>query len=188
MTEAWNLWTVPNAVSLVRLAGVVPFWWLVVNDLPLAAFALVVLAGATDWIDGYLARRLNQTSRFGQLLDPLVDRVYIASTLLGLAWLGYLPWWLLILVVLRDVILLVVIPLLGGSLRAPVTYVGKTATFSLMWGFPLLLWTDVPGFFGSAVTAIGWAFALWGTALYWWAGAQYLDRAARGTEKPRPIR
>lgn len=183
MSEPLRPWTLPNLISFVRLLGIVPFWWCVLNDQPVGAFIIVVLAGATDWIDGYLARRLAQQSRLGQLLDPLVDRVYIAATLLGLGWLGYVPWWLLGIVVARDLLLAVLVPLLGGSLRAPVTYLGKTATFALMWGFPLLLWAGVPGAFAAIVTAIGWAFALWGVGLYWWAGAQYLARAAHtGTQ------
>lgn len=179
MGSEWRPWTIPNAISMIRLLGVLPFWWCVVNDRPLGAFAIVVLAGATDWIDGYLARRLSQHSRLGQLLDPLVDRVYIASTLVGLGWLGFVPWWFLGVVIARDVLLAVLVPILGGSLKAPVTYMGKTATFALMWGFPLLLWSGIDGVFASTVTAIGWAFTLWGLGLYWWAGAQYVARAAR---------
>lgn len=184
----WRPWTVPNAVSVIRLLGIVPMWWCIFHDLPLGAFLIVVVAGATDWIDGYLARALSQESRVGQLLDPLIDRIYIASTLLGLGWLGYVPWWLLGVVIARDLLLAVAIPLLGGELRAPVTYVGKTATFALMWGFPLLFWSGVGGVAGSVITAIGWAFAVWGIGLYWWAAAQYLARAVRNGGTTRAIR
>jgi cardiolipin synthase len=175
-----RIWTIPNLLSFARLLGVPVFLWLIlVPQADVAAFVLLVVAGASDWVDGYLARRLNQRSRLGVLLDPLADRLYIAATLLGLALRGIIPWWLVAVLVARELFLLTLLPRLrrSGRVALPVTYVGKSATFALLWGFPLLLLGGIPGF-GVAAAAFGWAFALWGTYLYWWAGLRYARLAA----------
>lgn len=172
--------TIPNALSLARLLGVPVFLWLVLaQQADVAAFVLLVVAGLTDWLDGYLARRLNQRSRVGVLLDPLADRLYIAATLLGLALRSIIPWWLVVILVLRELLLLALLPRLrrSGRWALPVTYVGKAATFALLWGFPALLLSALPTV-GEAVAMAGWAFALWGTFLYWWAGIRYVQQAA----------
>ncbi len=175
-SEPWNVWTVPNLVSFLRLLGIPLFLWLVlVEEADVAAFVVLVLAGASDWIDGYLARRLDQRSRFGVLLDPAVDRLYILATLVGLALRDVIGWWLVVILLSRDLFLLVLVPMLRGSGRIalPVTYVGKTGTFALFWGFPVLLLGSLPGVLGTTLSVCGWAFALWGTFLYWWAGIRY---------------
>lgn len=177
-----TIMTVPNAISLLRLLGVPLFLWLLlVQEMDVAAFLVLVAGGVSDWLDGYLARRLNQQSPLGEVLDPLIDRLYIAATLVGLALRGFVPWWLLLLLVSRDVVLLGLIPVLRkqGRVALPVTYVGKTGTFALLWGFPLLLLGVFPYPWGATVVAIGWAFALWGTFLYWWAGLRYIQIALR---------
>jgi len=175
----FRIWTVPNALSLGRLLGIPIFLWLVlVEQADLWAFAVLVIAGASDWFDGYLARRLNQRSRVGEILDPLVDRLYILATLVGLALRDIIGWWLVALLVGRDVLLLVLLPALrrSGRIALPVTFVGKAGTFALLWGFPLLLLGALPGMFGTVVTAFGWGFALWGTYMYWWAGIRYAQQ------------
>lgn len=174
-----RIWTIPNVISFARLLGVPVFLWLVlVPHADTAAFVLLVLAGASDWVDGYLARRLNQRSKLGVLLDPVADRLYIAATLVGLALRGIVPWWLVAILVLRELLLIALLPQLRrhGRVALPVTYVGKAATFSLLWGFPLLLLSASPGI-GTTAAALGWAFALWGTYLYWWAGLRYAQQA-----------
>lgn len=180
MTE--RVWTVPNVLSMARLAGIPLFLWLVlVREADVWAFVVLVVAGASDWFDGYLARRLNQQSRLGELLDPLVDRLYILATLIGLALRDVIGWWLVALLVGRDLLLLVLLPWLrrSGRIAIPVTFVGKAGTFALLWGFPLLLLGTLPGTWGTAFTAFGWAFALWGTYLYWWAGFRYAREMIR---------
>lgn len=180
-----RIWTIPNALSLLRLLGVPLFLWLViVAQADLAAFALLVLAGITDWLDGAIARWTGQFSKLGTLLDPLADRLYIAATLIGLAVRSFIPWWLVILLALRDVMLLGLLPILRrrGMLAMPVTLLGKAATFCLLWGFPFLLLGGQPGALGIFAGVCGWAFALWGTVLYWWAG---LDYAAKGLRMAR---
>lgn len=174
-----RVWTVPNVISFARLLGVPVFLWLVlVPHADTAAFVLLVVAGASDWVDGYLARRLDQRSELGVLLDPIADRLYIAATLIGLAVRSIIPWWLVGLLVARELFLLTLLPRLRrhGRVALPVTYVGKAATFCLLWGFPLLLLAENPTF-GTAAAAFGWAFALWGTYLYWWAGLRYAQQA-----------
>lgn len=177
-----RIWTIPNALSLLRLLGVPLFLWLViVAQADLAAFALLVVAGVTDWLDGAIARWTGQFSKLGTLLDPLADRLYIAATLIGLAARSFIPWWLVILLALRDVMLLGLLPILRrrGMLAMPVTLLGKAATFCLLWGFPFLLLGAQPGALGIFAGVCGWAFALWGTVLYWWAG---LDYAVKGLQ------
>jgi cardiolipin synthase len=172
--------TFPNALSFARLLGVPVFLWLVlVPEADGWAFAVLAVAGASDWVDGFLARALNQRSHLGILLDPLADRLYIAATLVGLALRGIIPWWLVLLLAARELMLLSLLPMLrrSGRLALPVTYVGKAATFCLLWGFPLLLLGGSPSWAGTFATACGWAFALWGTALYWWAGIRYVQQA-----------
>jgi cardiolipin synthase len=174
--------TIPNIISVARLLGVPLFLWLIlVAEADVWAFVVLVIGGASDWLDGYLARRLNQFSRLGEILDPAIDRLYIAATLVGLALREFIPWWLLGLLVARDVLLLALLPALRrrGRIALPVTYVGKTGTFALLWGFPLLLLGGLPFPVGAAIVAIGWAFALWGTFLYWWAGVRYAQMAFR---------
>lgn len=171
-----RIMTIPNAISFLRLLGIPLFLWLVlVKEFDIFAFLVLVVAGATDWIDGYLARKLDQQSRIGELLDPLADRLYIAATVIGLAIRGFIPWWLVGLIAARDLMLLFAIPMLKKLQMAalPVTYVGKSGTFALLWGFPLFLLSGLQGPWGSLCGALAWAFSLWGTYLYWWAGVRY---------------
>jgi cardiolipin synthase len=174
--------TIPNALSVLRLLGVPLFLWLLLG--PHAdVWALIVLAvsGFTDWADGALARALNQTSKLGALLDPLADRLYILATLIGLVLRDIVPWWLVAVIVGRDLILALVIPVLAryGFAPLPVHYLGKAATFNLLYAFPLLLLASRDGTLATIAAPIAWAFTLWGTALYLWAGWLYLTQAAR---------
>ena len=174
-----RIWTVPNILSFIRLLGIPLFLWLVlVEQADVWAFVVLVVASASDWLDGALARALNQTSKLGALLDPLADRLYIAATIIGLALRGIIPWWLVLALALRDVMLLLLLPALRrrGMLALPVTLLGKAATFCLLWGFPALLLGSVGGAIGTFGLICGWAFSLWGTALYWWAGLDYVRR------------
>jgi cardiolipin synthase len=175
-----RLWTIPNALSTLRLLGVPVFLYLVLG--PHAdGWALIILmvSGATDYLDGKLARMLNQTSALGALLDPLADRLYIASTLIALTIRGIVPWWLLVILVLRDVALLTTVPGLrrmGFGNALPVHFLGKAATFNLLYAFPLLLATTGDTWFATACRPVAWAFAVWGTALYWYAAVLYFQQ------------
>ena len=176
-----RVWTIPNAISAARLAGVPVFLWLVLGPrTPTAdywAVALLILAGASDWLDGKLARALNQGSRLGEVLDPLADRLYIAATIVALAVRQIIPWWLVAILALREVVVGVALAVLkrrAGFGTLHVSLVGKTATLCLLYAFPLLFLGDHPGWGGTLARVIGWAFAIWGTVLYWWAAALYL--------------
>lgn len=176
-TSADRIWTIPNAMSFARLLGVPVFLWLLlVEHADGWAFVLLVLAGISDWLDGAVARATGQLSRLGELLDPLADRLYIAATVIGLAVRGIIPWWLVVILAARDVMLLGLLPYLRrrGMLALPVTLVGKAATFCLLWGFPFLLLSTASGTLGTWASVLGWGFAAWGVGLYWWAGISYL--------------
>jgi len=172
--------TVPNALSLLRLLLVPVFAWLIISGHDGWAVFVLAVSGITDYLDGTLARRWGQESRVGQLLDPLADRLYILAILLGLGWREIIPWWLVVVIVGRDVLLgLTVIPALAryGYGPLPVNFTGKAATFCLLWAFPFLLLGSAGGTLGEIGRPVGWAFALWGVGLYWWAGVLYVRQA-----------
>lgn len=174
--------TVPNLLSMARLLGVPVFLWLIlVPEADGWAVLLLLVAGATDWLDGYLARKWNQISRLGQLLDPIADRLYILATLIGLLLRGIIPWWLVALLVSRDIVMAIVLAVLKrqGITGLPVHFIGKAATFNLLYAFPLLLLGDGPGTLALICKVLGWAFAIWGTALYWWGAVLYIEQARR---------
>jgi cardiolipin synthase len=171
-----RVWTVPNLLSVLRLAGVPLFLWLVLG--PEAdgwALALLAVAGVTDFLDGFLARRLGQTSKVGQVLDPVADRLYILAVVVGLALRDVIPWWVALSLPLRDLLLWGLVPLLRtrGYSALPVHFLGKAATFNLLYAFPLLLLGDGDGTVATLANVFGWAFTIWGIGLYWWAGILY---------------
>src|SRR6266496_4747461 len=137
--------TIPNVLSLLRLIGVPVFLWLLLGPhADIAALILLAVSGFSDWADGALARRLNQTSRLGVLLDPAADRLYILATLIGLTLRHIIPIWIAAVIVGRDVLLGLTLPVLRrhGYGPPPVHYLGKAATFNLLYAFPLLLLAD----------------------------------------------
>jgi cardiolipin synthase len=190
--------TIPNALSALRLAGVPVFLWLVLGPhYDGAAFLVLAASGITDYLDGKLARLLGQSSKLGALLDPTADRLYIVSTMVALTIRGIVPVWLLIVLLARDVVLLGFGPVLlrmGYGIALPVHFLGKAATFNLLYAFPLLLLTTGHSWLATAARPVAWAFVIWGTVLYWWAIALYAvqvrqlraaDRAAAATLNPR---
>lgn len=168
--------TVPNALSLLRLVLVPVFCWLILVGHDGWALTVLAVSGVSDYLDGMLARRWGQVSRIGQLLDPAADRLYIISTLVGLALRDVIPWWLVVVLVSRDVLLSLTVPVLArhGYGPLPVHTLGKAATFNLLYAFPLLLLAEVGGRLGAVIQPIAWAFVWWGTALYWWAACLYV--------------
>jgi cardiolipin synthase len=170
------VFTLPNLLSVLRLAGVPLFLWLVLGPEE-DAWALVVLmvSGVTDFLDGWLARKLDQQSVLGQILDPVADRLYILAVVVGLALRDIIPWWLALSLPLRDLLLWGLVPLLRtrGYSALPVHFLGKAATFNLLYAFPLLLLGDGDGTLATLADVFGWAFAVWGIGLYWWAGVLY---------------
>lgn len=173
--------TLPNLLSALRLAGAPLFLWLILGpERDGLALLVLMFSGFTDWADGWLARKLNQGSRLGQLLDPAADRLYILFTLIGLTGRDIIPLWLTIALVARDGVLIACVPrlkALGYGPALPVHYLGKAATFNLLYAFPFLLLSDGAGPMTGIQTfaaVFGWAFAIWGTGLYWWAGILYV--------------
>ena len=179
--------TIPNLLSTARLAGVPLFLWLILQPefggTKADGWALLVLAlsGISDYLDGKLARRWNQVSEVGRILDPAADRLYIISTLVGLTWRDILPLWLAVVIVARELMVGFALLVLRRHGYGPlqVSFVGKAATLNLMYAFPLLLLSDGSGWPATLAAIFGWAFAGWGTSLYWWAGILYVVQVRR---------
>lgn len=182
--------TVPNLLSLLRLAGVPLFLWLLLG--PQAdGWAIVVLAvsGVTDYLDGKAARWLNQHSRLGAMLDPAVDRLYVLATLVAFLIREIVPWWVVAVIVARDLVLALCLPILRrrGYGVFTVTYLGKAATFALLYAFPLLLVAQGDSLFATIARPIGYAFITWGVALYVWTGLLYLAQFVLAMRVPRSV-
>ncbi|GAA1086418.1 MULTISPECIES: CDP-diacylglycerol--glycerol-3-phosphate 3-phosphatidyltransferase [Kitasatospora] len=177
--------TIPNLLSMARLVGVPIFLWLILwpvfggpeND----GWAIVVLmlSGVSDYLDGKLARRWGQVSRLGQILDPAADRLYVLSTLVGLTWREILPLWVTVVLLARELFIGSLLPILNRHGYGPlqVSFLGKAATFNLMYAFPLLLLGNGESWLATVAEPVSWAFIWWGTVLYWWAGILYAVQA-----------
>lgn len=168
--------TVPNALSVLRLLGIPLFLWLLLverND----AWALVVLmvSGFTDWLDGKLARLLNQQTTLGALLDPAADRLYMIVIPIALGVRGIVPWWVIVLLIGREVVLACTVPFLRsrGITALPTLYLGKAATMALMYALPILLAGALDNWLGAVMHPLGWAFLIWGLGMYWWTLVLY---------------
>lgn len=142
---------------------------------------MLAVAGVTDYLDGKLARRLGQTSKLGVLLDPLADRLYIVSTLIAFVVRDVMPLWLAVLILGRDLVLALCLPVLRHYRYPPlqVHYLGKAATFNLLYAFPLLLLADGQGTIAAVAEPIAYAFTAWGVGLYLWSGLLYLLQVLR---------
>jgi len=174
--------TIPNILSFLRVLGVPLFLWLLlVQEADGRAFVLLAVSSFTDWLDGKIARATGQITRLGQLLDPIADRLYIAAAIIGFAIRGLIPWWLLVVLLGRDVVMAVVMLRLKrhGVVGLPVHFLGKAATFFLLLGFPLLLLGGFEGWVAEAALVLGWALLLWGTVLYWYAALLYIEQSQR---------
>jgi len=186
-----RIWTVPNVLSMLRLAGVPLFlYWALVTEQDGRAILLLMAAGASDYFDGLIARRWQQFTRLGQLLDPAADRLYILATLLALVVRDGLPLWWALALIGRDVVLACFLPVLrrAGHGPLPVHFLGKAATFNLLYAFPMLL-AAVPGNEGllaDVFRPMGWAFATWGSVLYLWAGVLYVVQVRQVVREAPP--
>lgn len=181
MEESTRIWTLPNVISFLRLALIPVFGYLILTEQDVAAIVVLMVAGFTDWLDGALARRLNQVTVLGRLLDPAADRLYILVTLIGLAVRQFIPWWLVAVIVSRELVIIACQAVLRsrGFGYLQVHMAGKAATFALMYAFPLLLLGTLGGTLGYLATVLGWAFALWGVGLYWVAAGIYVAQTVR---------
>ena len=175
------MFNIPNTLTLLRALGVPLFLYLfLVAQLPVASFLVITMGAITDYLDGKIARALNQTSEFGAKFDPTVDRLYIAAVIIAFAIKDYLPWWLVISIIARDLILAIVIisQRIRGIAFLPVTFLGKAATFNLLYAFPFLLLADL-NLIGIWCYRAGWAFAIWGISLYFYTGMQYFIKGVK---------
>ena len=168
--------SVPNALTFLRFLGIPLFIYLTLK-VEADGWAIVVLAigGATDYFDGKLARAWNQTSRLGELADPAIDRLYILAILIVFLIRDIVPTWMIVIIVGRDIVLALITIVMTRKGIAPftVTYLGKAATFNLMYAFPFLLLALSEGVIGTIAFVVGWSFAIWGIALYISTGISY---------------
>lgn len=174
--------TIPNLLSAIRLLLVPVFLWLVLGpELDEWALLVLVVSGITDYLDGNLARRFHQTSAVGAILDPVADRLFILAVVIGLWMRDVIPWWLMVILPLRDIFLFSLVPFLRtrGYSSLPVHFLGKAATAALLYALPLLLLGDGTGTIANLAEVFGWAFAFWGVGLYWWAGILYAFQVRR---------
>lgn len=173
-----RIFTIPNVLSFLRLLGVPFFLVLVLIRRDLLAVILLAVSSSTDLLDGQIARRFNQQSKLGEVLDPAADRLYILVIAVALAVRGIVPWSYLIILLGRDLMMLLLVPALRarGAISLPVHFVGKIATFCLLIALPLVLLGAGSWVISPAAKILGWAFAWWGAFMYWWAGLVYVKQ------------
>jgi cardiolipin synthase len=174
--------TVPNALTLLRALGIPLFVYLALSiEADGWAILTLIIGGATDYFDGKIARAWNQESRLGELMDPTIDRIYIVVTLVVLYLRDAIPLWVIVLLLLRDAFLAVVALALALRKKPPltVTYLGKAATFNLLYAFPLLLLALSDSWYGTPSYIFGWSFAIWGIGLYLFTAFSYFMTAMR---------
>ena len=161
--------TIPNALTFLRFLGIPLFIYLALSK-HADGWAILTLAigGATDYFDGKLARALNQESKFGEIADPTIDRLYILAVLIVLYIRDAIPLWLIAILIARDIFMALVALVIQvrGFPPLTVTYLGKAATFNLLYAFPFLLLALSDNWYGTLAFIMGWAFAFWGVALY----------------------
>jgi cardiolipin synthase (CMP-forming) len=178
---------IPNSLTFLRALGVPAFLYcFLVIEKPVLSFLIIAIGGLTDYLDGKLARALNQSSEFGAKFDPAVDRLYIGAILVAFTLKNYLPTALVFSIIARDLLLLLLVSYqkIRKIPYVEVSYLGKAATFNLLYAFPLLLLQEVR-VVGSLAYQIGWAFAIWGVGLYFYTGIQYLFRGLLSAGKAK---
>ena len=186
-----RLLTVPNLLSGIRLALIPVFvYLLLVAHADAWAVAILMFSGASDWADGKIARVLNQSSKLGEYLDPAVDRLYMVTVPIAMGLRGIVPWWIIAILLIRDVLLAAELPLLRtrGITALPVIYVGKAATFALMSAFPLILLGQFDALWSRIVLACGWAFLIWGMYMYLWSFVVYVVQVVLVMRRLPPVK
>jgi phosphatidylglycerophosphate synthase len=186
-----RLLTAPNVLSGIRLALIPVFVYLLLFAHADAwAVAILMFTGASDWADGKIARLMNQSSKLGEYLDPAVDRLYMVTIPITFGLRGIVPWWIIAVLLARDVLLAAELPLLRtrGITALPVIYVGKAATFALMSAFPLILLGQWDALWSRVVLACGWAFLIWGLYMYLWSFVVYAVQVAVVLRRMPPVK
>jgi cardiolipin synthase (CMP-forming) len=183
--------TVPNVITLVRLLCIPLFLWLLFGaHYQTAAAILLAVLGATDWIDGFVARRYGQVSTFGKVLDPTADRILVGTAVISILIYGAVPLWFGIATIAREVLVSAMVLLLAamGAARIDVLWVGKAGTFGLMFAYPTFLLGDGTASWQEPIRVIAWVTGLVGLALAWWAAGSYIAPARRALREGRAAR
>lgn len=186
-----RIFTVPNVITLVRLLCIPLFVWLLFGaHRQTAAAILLALLGATDWVDGFVARRYGQVSTFGKVLDPTADRILVGTAVISILIYGAVPLWFGIATIAREVLVSAMVLLLAamGAARIDVLWVGKAGTFGLMFAYPTFLLGDGTAGWQEPIRVIAWVTGLVGLALAWWAAGSYIAPARRALREGRAAR
>jgi cardiolipin synthase (CMP-forming) len=186
-----RIFTVPNVITLVRLLCIPLFVWLLFGaHRQTAAAILLALLGATDWVDGFVARRYGQVSTFGKVLDPTADRILVGTAVISILIYGAVPLWFGIATIAREVLVSAMVLLLAamGAARIDVLWVGKAGTFGLMFAYPTFLLGDGTASWQEPIRVIAWVTGLVGLALAWWAAGSYIAPARRALREGRAAR
>ncbi len=186
-----RVWTVPNLISFTRIVLLGVFCWLLFGpNERIAATVTLMFVGATDFLDGYLARRLHQVSTLGKVLDPLADRVVLVTAVLAIAIYGAVPPWLAAVVLGRELLVSVAVVVLAAlrARRIDVLWVGKAGTFGLLCCFPLFLLGDEQATWAHVLTDITWVAVVPALILSFAAAAAYVPFARRALDERRPER
>ncbi len=183
--------TVPNLITMVRLLCIPVFLWLLfgLHEQTAAAILLAVL-GATDWVDGYVARRFGQVSTFGKVLDPTADRLLVGTAVISVMVYGAVPLWFGIATIVREVLVSVMVVLLAslGAARIDVLWVGKAGTFGLMFAYPTFLLAYGGASWQAPITVIAYVTGITGLVLAWIAAGSYIAPARTALREGRAAR
>ncbi len=186
-----RVFTVPNVVTMVRLLCIPLFVWLLfgAHEQTAAAILLAVL-GATDWVDGYVARRFGQVTTLGKVLDPVADRVLVGTAVISILVYGAVPLWFGLATIAREVLVSLMVLLLAslGASRIDVLWVGKAGTFGLMFAYPTFLLGYGDASWQQPIKVIGWVTGLVGLALAWYAAGSYIGPARKALRDGRAAR
>ena len=183
--------TAPNVITMLRLLCIPLFLWLLFGaHRQTAAAVLLAVLGATDWVDGYVARRYGQVSTFGKVLDPTADRLLVGTAVISIMIYGAVPLWFGLATIAREVLVSVMVILLAamGAARIDVLWVGKAGTFGLMFAYPTFLLGYGTAGWQEPIRVIGWVTGLIGLALAWWAAGSYIAPARRALREGRAAR
>jgi cardiolipin synthase (CMP-forming) len=183
--------TAPNVITMLRLLCIPLFLWLLFGaHRQTAAAVLLAVLGATDWVDGHVARRYGQVSTFGKVLDPTADRLLVGTAVISIMVYGAVPLWFGLATIAREVLVSGMVILLAamGSARIDVLWVGKAGTFGLMFAYPTFLLGYGNAAWQEPIRVIGWVTGLIGLALAWWAAGSYIAPARRALREGRAAR
>jgi cardiolipin synthase (CMP-forming) len=183
--------TAPNVITMVRLLCIPLYLWLLFGaHRQIAAAVLLAVLGATDWVDGFVARRYGQVSTFGKVLDPTADRILVGTAVISIMVYGAVPLWFGLATIAREVLVSAMVLLLAalGAARIDVLWVGKAGTFGLMFAYPTFLLGDGTAGWQEPIRVIGWVTGLIGLALAWWAAGSYIGPARQALRQGRAAR